>query len=102
MRSRVRILARSVTIVTLVLSLARSPNAPQFTQEEVDAVVKTARDYDMAVAVHAHGAEGMKRAIRAGVDSIEHGTQMDDEAIRLFEMKGGVVVAGRGEGKEAR
>jgi len=77
-----------ITATGGVLSLARSPNAPQFTQDEVDAVVKTARDYDMAVAVHAHGAEGMKRAIRAGVDSIEHGTQMDDEAIRLFKEKG--------------
>lgn len=71
-----------------VLSLARSPNAPQFTEEEVAAVVRTARDYDLPVAVHAHGVEGMKRAIRAGVDSIEHGTQMDDEAIRLFREKG--------------
>ena len=77
-----------ITATGGVLSLARSPNAPQFTQEEVDAVVRIARDYDMPVAVHAHGAEGMKRAIRAGVDSIEHGTQMDDEAIRLFKEKG--------------
>ncbi|MBK9090689.1 MAG: amidohydrolase family protein [Holophagales bacterium] len=77
-----------ITATGGVLSLARSPNAPQFTQDEVDAVVKTARDYDIPVAVHAHGAEGMKRAIRAGVDSIEHGTQMDDEAIQLFKEKG--------------
>jgi imidazolonepropionase-like amidohydrolase len=77
-----------ITATGGVLSLARSPNAPQFTDEEVASVVRTARDYDLAVAVHAHGAEGMKRAIRAGVDSIEHGTQMDDEAIRLFKEKG--------------
>ena len=77
-----------ITATGGVLSLARSPNAPQFTEDEVAAVVRTARDYDLAVAVHAHGAEGMKRAIRAGVDSIEHGTQMDDEAIRLFREKG--------------
>jgi len=70
-----------------VLSLARSPNAPQLSDEELQAVVRTARDYSLPVAVHAHGAEGMKRAIRAGVDSIEHGTQMDDEAIRLFKEK---------------
>jgi imidazolonepropionase-like amidohydrolase len=71
------------------LGMETSPSAcvKQFTQDEVDAIVKTARDYDMSVAVHAHGAEGMKRAIRAGVDSIEHGTQMDDEAIRLFKEK---------------
>ncbi len=77
-----------ITATGGVLSLARSPNAPQFTEDEVEAVVRTARDYDLPVAVHAHGAEGMKRAIRAGVDSIEHGTQMDDEAIRLFREKG--------------
>ncbi len=77
-----------ITATGGVLSLARSPNAPQFSQDEVDAVVRTARDYDLPVAVHAHGAEGMKRAIRAGVDSIEHGTQMDEEAIRLFKEKG--------------
>lgn len=77
-----------ITATGGVLSLARSPNAPQFTDDEVAAVVRTARDYDLAVAVHAHGAEGTKRAIRAGVDSIEHGTQMDDEAIRLFREKG--------------
>ena len=77
-----------ITATGGVLSLARSPSAPQFTDDEVAAVVRTARDYDMAVAVHAHGAEGMKRAIRAGVDSIEHGTQMDDEAVRLFQEKG--------------
>lgn len=77
-----------ITATGGVLSLARSPNAPQFTEDEVAAVVRTARDYDLAVAVHAHGAEGMKRAIRAGVDSIEHGTQMDDEAIRLFKERG--------------
>ena len=77
-----------ITATGGVLSLARSPNALQFTKDEVDAVVKTARDCDMAIAVHAHGSEGMKRAIRAGVDSIEHGTQMDDEAIQLFKEKG--------------
>lgn len=77
-----------ITATGGVLSLARSPNAPQFTEDEVAAVVRTARDYDLPVAVHAHGAEGMKRALRAGVDSIEHGTQMDDEAIRLFKEKG--------------
>ncbi len=46
---------------------------------EIRAVVETARDLGLAVACHAHGAEGMKRAVRAGVTSIEHGTLMDDE-----------------------
>jgi imidazolonepropionase-like amidohydrolase len=51
-------------------------------------VVTTARDYGFKVAAHAHGAEGMKRAVRAGVDSIEHGTFMDDETIALMKEKG--------------
>ena len=67
-----------------VLSVAKSGQNPQFTQEEVDAVVSAAKDYGMWVAVHAHGAEGMKRAIKAGVDSIEHGTFMDLEAMDLM------------------
>ncbi len=71
-----------------VLSLAASGENPQFTQDELEAVISTARDYGMKVAVHAHGAEGMKRALRAGVDSVEHGTYMDDEAIDLFKTSG--------------
>jgi imidazolonepropionase-like amidohydrolase len=67
-----------------VLSLASSGDNPQFTGEELAAVVDAARDYGLPVTVHAHGAEGMKRAIRAGVDCIEHGTFMDDEARRLM------------------
>jgi imidazolonepropionase-like amidohydrolase len=67
-----------------VLSLAKSGDNPQFTAEELAAVADAARDYGLPVTVHAHGAEGMKRAIRAGVDSIEHGTFMDDEARQLM------------------
>lgn len=73
-----------ITATGGVLSLARSPDAPQFTEEEVAAVVRIARDYGLHVAAHAHGAEGMKRAVRAGVRSIEHGTFMDEETIRLM------------------
>jgi len=76
-----------------VLSLARNPDNPQFTDDELQAVVATARDYGFAVAVHAHGAEGMKRAIRAGVDSIEHGTRLDDEAVKLMLEHGTYLVA---------
>ena len=61
-----------LTVTGGVLSLAKSGDNPQFTDEELEAVVKAARDYDFVVAVHAHGALGMKRAIRAGVDSVEH------------------------------
>lgn len=71
-----------------VLSLEKDGLGAQFSDEELRAIVETARDYGMAVAAHAHGAEAIKRAIRAGVTSIEHGTFMDDEAIALFKEHG--------------
>jgi imidazolonepropionase-like amidohydrolase len=71
-----------------VLSLAASGHNPQFTEEELQAIVATARDYNMIVAVHAHGTEGIRRAVLAGVDSIEHGTFMTDEVIELMRNKG--------------
>jgi imidazolonepropionase-like amidohydrolase len=77
-----------ITATGGVLSLAKSGQNPQFTEEVIRAVVDTARDYDFTVAAHAHGAEGMKRAIRAGVTSIEHGTYMDDEVIALMKEHG--------------
>ncbi|HEV7783313.1 MAG TPA: amidohydrolase family protein [Chitinophagaceae bacterium] len=77
-----------ITATGGVLSVAKSASNPQFTEEEIKAIVSTAKDYGFKVAVHAHGAEGMKRAIRAGVNSIEHGTYMDDEAIALFKQYG--------------
>lgn len=77
-----------ITATGGVLSIAKSGSAPQFTDEELAGVISTAHDYGMKVAAHAHGAEGIKRAVRAGIDSIEHGTFMDDEAIRLMKEKG--------------
>ncbi len=71
-----------------VLSLEKDGSGAQFSEEELRAIVETAKDYGMPVAAHAHGAEAMKRAIRAGVTSIEHGTFMDDEAIALFKKYG--------------
>jgi imidazolonepropionase-like amidohydrolase len=71
-----------------VLSLEKDGTGPQFSEEEIRAIVETAKDYGMSVAAHCHGAESMKRAIRAGVTSIEHGTLMDDEAITLFKKYG--------------
>ncbi len=71
-----------------ILSLAASGQNPQFTDEELKAIVATAKDYNMTVAVHAHGAEGMKRAVLAGVDSIEHGTLMTDEVMNLMKERG--------------
>ncbi len=77
-----------ITATGGVLSVAKSSSNPQFTDDEIKAIVETAKDYGFKIAVHAHGAEGMKRAIRAGVHSIEHGTNMDDEAIALFKQHG--------------
>lgn len=77
-----------LTVTGGVLSLAKSGENPQFTDEELEAIMAAAKDYNFVVAVHAHGAEGMKRAIRAGVDSVEHGTYMDNEAIKLMRKHG--------------
>jgi len=77
-----------ITATGGVLSIAKNGANPQMTEEEMRAVVATARDYGFKVAAHAHGAEGIKRAVRAGVDSIEHGTFMDDEAIKLMKEHG--------------
>jgi imidazolonepropionase-like amidohydrolase len=77
-----------ITATGGVLSIAKSGQNPQLTEEEIRAVVEAARDYGFRVAAHAHGTEGIKRAIRGGVDTIEHGTFMDDEAIRLMKAHG--------------
>ncbi len=77
-----------ITATGGVLSYAKSADAPQFTVDEIKAVVDTARDYGYSVAAHAHGAEGMKRAVQAGVTSIEHGTEMTDEVMRLMRQHG--------------
>jgi imidazolonepropionase-like amidohydrolase len=77
-----------ITATGGVLSVAKSGDAPQFTVDEVAAIVETAKDYGFKVAAHAHGAEGMKRAVLAGVNTIEHGTYMDDEIIGLMKEKG--------------
>jgi imidazolonepropionase-like amidohydrolase len=71
-----------------VLSVAKSGENPQFTEAEMRAIVETAKDYGFKVAAHCHGAEAMKRAIRAGVNSIEHGTYMDEEAMTLMKKMG--------------
>ncbi len=71
-----------------VLSLAENSKNPQLSMAELRAIVSTAEDYGYHVAVHAHGAEGMKRAIKAGVHSIEHGTLMDQETMELMKEHG--------------
>ena len=77
-----------ITATGGVLSLAKSGQNPQFTDEELEAIVDTAHDYGMKVAVHAHGEEGMRRAVEAGVDSIEHGTYMSKDVMRLMKKHG--------------
>jgi len=77
-----------ITATGGVLSYAASGDAPQFTVDEVRAVVDTAKDYGYRVAAHAHGKEGMKRAIEGGVTSIEHGTYADDEIFALMKKHG--------------
>jgi imidazolonepropionase-like amidohydrolase len=71
-----------------VLSEEESVGAPQYSQEEMNAVVQEAAMWGKKVAAHAHGAEGIKRAARAGVASIEHGGMIDEEGVRLLKEKG--------------
>jgi imidazolonepropionase-like amidohydrolase len=71
-----------------VLSLADAVDTPQLTQAELDALVDEAHALRLKTAAHAHGAEGAKRAIRAGIDSIEHGSFLDDEALDMMKQKG--------------
>lgn len=68
-----------------VLSVAKSGENPQFTEAEIKAIVQTAKDYGFKVAAHCHGVEAMKRAVLAGVNSIEHGTLMDQETMVLMK-----------------
>ena len=77
-----------ITATGGVLSLAKNSQNPQFTMPELEAIIATARDYGMPVAAHAHGAEGMKRAVLAGVTSIEHGTFMTEEVMKLMKERG--------------
>ncbi len=77
-----------ITATGGVLSYAKSGDAPQFMLDEIVAIVQTAKDYGFTVAAHAHGKEGMKRAIEGGVTSIEHGTYMDEEIFALMKKHG--------------
>ncbi len=77
-----------ITATGGVLSIAKNGMNPQFTEEEIRAIVDTARDYGFKVAAHAHGTEGIKRAIRGGVASIEHGTFLDEQAMRMMKERG--------------
>ena len=76
-----------------VLTEGTTPAAPEFSEDELRAAVEEAALYGTHVAAHAHGVEGIKRAVRAGVRSIEHGSLMDDESIELMASHGTFLVA---------
>lgn len=77
-----------ITATGGVLSVAKSGENPQFTNDELIAIIATANDYGLWTAAHAHGKEGMKRAVIAGINSIEHGTYMDQEVMDLMKARG--------------
>ena len=95
-----------ITATGGVTSLAKDGSGPQFTDEELKAIIETARDYGMHTAAHAHGPEGMKRAVMAGITTIEHGTLMTEEIMDLMKQKGTYFVptltAGRFVGEQAK
>lgn len=74
-----------ITATGGVLSVAKSGQNPQFSIEEIKAICETAKDYGFHVAAHAHGDEGMQRAIKGGVKTIEHGTLMSEETMALMK-----------------
>ncbi len=76
-----------------VLAPGTKPGTPEYTEEEIRAAVEEAANYGTFVAAHAHGAEGIKRAVRAGVRSVEHGSLADDEALQLMKDRGTWLVA---------
>lgn len=99
MRSNVRQILRygadmiKVLATGAVLTSGTNPGSPELTEDEIRAAVETAAENGTHVAAHAHGTEGIKRAVRAGVRSIEHGSILDDEAIELMVENGTYLVA---------
>lgn len=89
-----------ITATGGVLSVAKSSSNPQFTVEEIRAIVDIAKDYDYHVAAHAHGDEGMQRAVKGGVTTIEHGTLMSDATMDLMKQHGTYLVPTITAGKE--
>jgi imidazolonepropionase-like amidohydrolase len=98
-RERVRVLLNGgadfikVIATGAVFTPGTKPGVSEFTEEQIRAAVEQAQEYGTFVAAHAHGAEGIKRAVRAGVRSIEHGSLMDDAAIALMKERGTWLVA---------
>ena len=89
-----------ITATGGVMSIAKNGENPQFTIEEIKAICETAKDYDMIVAAHAHGDEGIQRAVRGGVKTIEHGTLLSEESMRLMIEYGTYLVPTMTAGKE--
>ena len=89
-----------ITATGGVMSMAKNGQNPQFTIEEIKAICETAKDYDMTVAAHAHGDEGIQRAIKGGVLKIEHGTLLSDESMKLMKEYGTYYVPTITAGKE--
>ena len=89
-----------ITATGGVLSVAKSSSNPQFFEEEIEEIVKTAKDYGFHVAAHAHGDEGMQRAVKAGVKTIEHGTLMSEETMDLMKEYDAYLVPTITAGKE--
>ena len=90
-----------ITATGGVLSVAKNGQNPQFTEEEIKAIVATAKDYGMLTAAHAHGDEGMRRAIKAGIKTIEHGTLMKEPTMDLMVQYNTYLVPTISAGKEA-
>ena len=79
-------------LLEVCLSVAKNGQNPQFTLEEVQAICATAKDYGMIIAAHAHGDEGMQRAVIGGVTTIEHGTKMSEQTMDLMMQYGTYLV----------
>jgi len=77
-----------ITATGGVLSVAKSGQNPQFMKDELAGIIETAQDYGLWVAAHAHGTEGIIRAVEAGVNSVEHGTYLDETGMDLMIAKG--------------
>ncbi len=89
-----------ITATGGVLSVAKSSSNPQFTEDEIRAITATAKDYGFHVAAHAHGDEGMQRAVRAGVTTIEHGTMMSEATMDIMKKHNAYLVPTITAGKE--
>ncbi len=90
-----------ITATGGVLSVAKNGQNPQFTLEEIKAITETAKDYGMLTAAHAHGDEGMQRAVRGGIKTIEHGTLMSEETMDLMIAYNAYMVPTISAGQEA-